>query len=101
MFARSTLSVGGSPGQITPPSEARDRLIGALVLITLIVLLIIAILGADAAIFNPLNASESATQTYDAAHGGGTRPGSGTLPPGHPRILPPTIAPDNPNTHFV
>ena len=97
MFARSSLGSGGGPGHITPPSEARDRLIGALVLITLIVLLIMAILGADATIFNPLNASESATQTYDAVHGNGP----GALPPGHPRILPPTIVPDNSNQHFV
>jgi hypothetical protein len=98
MFARSNLGDGGGIGQIPPPSEARDRLIGALVLIALITLLILAILGADAAIFNPLNASDSATQTYDATHGG---TGHGTLPPGHPRILPPTAIPQNANQHVV
>ena len=101
MFARSTLGSSGGSGAVPPPSEARDRLIGALVLLTLVVLLIIGILGADSAIFNPLNASESVTQTYDALHGRGTKPGPGTLPPGHPRILPPTIVPDNSNQHFV
>ena len=98
MFVRSNLGTGGGTGRIPPPSEARDRLIGAIVLITLIVLLILAILGADATIFNPLNEADSATQTYDAAH---SAPGRGTLPPGHPRILPPTVAPENPNQHLV
>ena len=69
-------------------------MIGAIVLISLIVLLILAILGADALIFTPLNADDAATQTYDASHSG-ISPDNMTLPPGHPRIFPPTVIPDN------
>jgi len=98
MFARSNLNPGGDPSRTPPHGEKRDRLIGALVLIALIALLLLAILGADAAIFNPLNAIEAVTQTYNAAHG---RIGNGTLPPGHPRIVPPTAVPDNANQHVV
>ncbi len=82
MFARSDLGRSAP----TPPSE--NRALGALILIVCIVILLIVALSADAAIFGPLNATDSATQTWQADHP--------ALPPGHP-TLPAPINPDRNN----
>lgn len=65
MFSRSEL--GTATSKSSPPSQS--RVIGAIVLIICIVALLILALGADAAIFIPLNATEAVTLTWQAAHG--------------------------------
>lgn len=62
MFSRSDL---GAP-RPSPPSQS--RVIGAIVLIVCLVALLVLALGADAAIFIPLNATDAVTQTWQAAH---------------------------------
>ena len=63
MFSRSDL---GAP---RPSQPSQSRLVGAVVLIVCIIALLVLALSADAAIFNPLNATDAVTQTWQAAHG--------------------------------
>jgi len=74
MFSRSELGAT----KLSKPSQS--RVIGAIVLIACIIALIILALGADAAIFIPLNATDAVTLTWQAAHGVQATPTS------HPRF---------------
>ena len=85
MFIRSDL---GQPKKTTAP--AQNRVMGAVVLLIAIVLLMAVALTADASIFQPLSASDAATQTSQAQN-------PFVLPPGHPPI--PNSQPD-PNNNL-
>jgi len=81
VFIRSDL---GQPKKA--PASPQNRVLGALVLLVAIVLLMAVALTADASIFAPLSAADSATQTMQAPQP--------LLPPGHPAI------PRRPNPNF-
>ncbi len=61
MFARSEFS---SPQKTPPPTE--NRALGAIVLLTCIVILVFLVISADASLFTPYNATRAVTQTWQA-----------------------------------
>ncbi len=64
MFAPNDFRAPTSPR----PSIQHDRLIGALVLLILMILCLVAVLGMDRALFIPFNATLAVTQTWQAQH---------------------------------
>jgi hypothetical protein len=86
-----------APSDFHPPRPARppfmqDRLIGALVLLACIILCLVVVIGMDAAVFVPYNATHAPTETWQARHtatpvatphGAPLRSGTRTPIPGH------------------